>query len=94
MNIRERLGRFVMSFEFLDNENLPFKDKVNIFNGILVLDAKCNFATQTVEYMGTSEDFRLITEGEEVPIYQILVTRSEDDIISYSFKEMTSPAKA
>ena len=53
-------------------------------NNMLIVDAKSNFAYNTIEYMGYSEHFEPIDEGAMAPHYTVEVKVDETVEVNFS----------
>lgn len=89
-NISFRRGNVVVSREMLwdyvsnyDNENPIFKDFVPV-------DVKYDFMTNTLKISGYSPFFRPLFEGEEMPDYEVTITRrvKQENVVTVRYNEI------
>lgn len=62
------IGRFKVAQVFF--QGLRTGDGVNLFSGMIVLDVRHNWESDTVEYVAIHPDFRPVPECEMVPVYE------------------------
>lgn len=78
-----RLGRIKVSKHFLSDEatQTEILDIQRVFSNLLVLDVQHDIATHVLEYlvMCMDESFDEVKEGEMVPEYNVILTRTEVD---------------
>lgn len=65
-------GRFTVATRFFDG--LEVNHGVNLFHGMVVLEAHRNFMSNHVEYYAIHQDFRGVPIGEITPEYQAIFT--------------------
>jgi len=71
-----KIGKFHVSTEILrkaiheENKEL-LKQLKTLFSKFIIIDAKCNFAREMIEYTAYHPKFRPIPEGNKIPIYII-----------------------
>lgn len=75
---QRRLGRINMTRQFLDD--LPQEAFRKLKEKIFVLQTDHDVITQTIEAVCSSEDFRVVDEGETIPCYypQVVCTTTDD----------------
>ena len=78
-----RLGRIKVSKHFLSDEatQQELADIQRVFSNLLVLDVQHDIGSHVVEYliMCLDESFEPVNEGEVVPQYDVILTRSKID---------------
>lgn len=78
-----RYGRFFVDREFLGQ---PIMWCVS--SQVIILDARANFVSDGIEYMGWSYHFRELAEGEIVPTYSVVV--NDESFGFFRFVEVKS----
>lgn len=68
---RRKIGKFYISREFME-DNLELVKKIQ--DKVLVLRLKEKFETAVFEYVAYCEDFDEGKDGQEVPVYNVLVS--------------------
>jgi len=90
MNDKERqtkylkIGKFHVATEILrkaiSEENKEFlKQLKTLFSEVIIIDTKCNFAREIIEYTAYHPKFRPIPQGDEIPTYIIEFEMTEDE---------------
>ncbi len=80
MKHKHKLGRFKVSEEFIRRD---WRSLLQLFANFVIVDAKWNFATRSVEYLAFSELFEEIEDGVEAPDYAIEVTKHHGDRLTF-----------
>ena len=79
-----KIGKFHIATEILrkaiheENKELLKQLKV-LFSEFIIIDAKCNFAREMIEYTAYHPKFRPIPEGNKIPIYIIGLKEIKDE---------------
>jgi len=87
-----RLGRIKVSKHFLSDEATAqeLADIQRVFSNLLVLDVQHDIGSHVIEYlvMCLDDSFEPVGEGEVVPLYDVILTRSKlaDDLFHIDYK--------
>ena len=79
-----KIGKFHIATEILrkaiheENKELLKQLKV-LFSGFIIIDTKCDFAREIIEYTAYHPKFRPIPQGDEIPTYIIEFEMTEDE---------------
>ena len=73
-DITRQIGKFYITPELLRDPNL-FESHKAVFNKIIPLHIEKHFYKQYVEYIGMSELFEPVNEGDVIPLYTIQVEK-------------------
>lgn len=66
---------------FLDMDTLKrgsWEDLTAMFSGVVIIESRCNFATNTVEYWAMSEAFEPVPDGCVLPEYECFIDYLDD----------------
>ena len=74
-DVYERKGRFIVSFDFIENDNLSFNEKLNVFKDVIILDTRTSYIERKIEYLGISEHFDEVQEGHLIPEYVCILNK-------------------
>jgi hypothetical protein len=71
-NNTRRIGKFYIHHHLLSNPSL-FESNQAVFSKIIPLQIERNFYKEQIEYIGMSELFEPLEEGNVIPLYMISV---------------------
>lgn len=83
-----RRGRFVLTFDFFEQDLLNFEQKICIFERILIIESRTNFANQTIEYIGISDLFEENSENMIIPAYDCILSTDDQNRFLYTWKRI------
>jgi hypothetical protein len=64
----KRYGKFSISFDLFLNY---FEQIRSLLSGVVVMRAESSYVSACIEYTAWCEEFDLVKEGEEIPIYRL-----------------------
>lgn len=78
--LSKRKGRFILYDCFFDDD---YNSSIEKFfkEGLVIIDLKRNYETTSIIYTALHEKFRELSNGEEIPFYDIATTLQDKDII-------------
>lgn len=66
-----KLGKFSVSLALLADRSDKLKE---VMSEVTILEATNHFHNNTIEYIGVSDSFRELDEGETIPEYRVIYT--------------------
>ena len=84
-NFLDNRGRFAITYDFIESKELSFDDKLSIFKDIFILDSRCEYHSKKMIYIGISKLFDEVKEGEIIPEYNCILSRSKEGEITYKW---------
>ena len=76
--ILKHRGRFSISFELLENEPNTVQA---ILEGIIILRAEADYASDKIDYVGASFKFAEVEDGYLTPEYHFNITVDENKVV-------------
>ena len=79
-----KIGKFHVATEILrkaiheENKEL-LKQLKTLFSEFIIIDTRCDFAREIIEYTAYHPKFRLIPQGDKMPTYIIEFKMTEDE---------------
>lgn len=80
--MERRIGRFKIPRQVIIEDP---EMAIEVLKGIIIFRAEMMFHLDCIEYIGISPNFDPIKEGEESPVYEVLVSVNEngENLISF-----------
>lgn len=74
-NKTKRIGKFSIQKWLIDEcvNGLPTNELYEIFSKVIVIDAKYDYMSDSIEYTAYSELFDPIPMGQVAPVYSVLI---------------------
>ena len=88
-DIRKHLGRFTISTGFLAHA-WSITSVQAVLKDCIVVRAETMWHLQAIEYVAFHPDFDPIAPGEAAPLYQCLITTSEDGSVTRAWQRATA----
>lgn len=76
----KRRGRFIISHALLCDDN--WRSILPAMKDVLIVRAESRYDSQTIEYIGMSDKFEEVDDGQEAPMYHCTLTRDDNGTVS------------